>query len=205
MDCRSGALVLLADLDALPASVLERHACLLSESERQRLERFTRVARRRQFIAGRVLLRRALGRLLDVKAHEVILRERPGQAPALDWPGAGSIGLSISHSGRWVACAASLDTALGLDIECIDGGRDVLALAEHAFAPDQVAALRACGETERLAEFYRMWCTHEAGIKLGQPVRALYPVGSPGLAGVLACASPLALPPSPTLVSLAEA
>lgn len=202
MDSGSGVLVWLADIGALAPPALERYAIWLSESERARLDRFSRAGRRRQFLAGRALLRQALGRLLDLPPHEVVLRERPGQAPALELPASSGVGFSISHTGPWVACAVSRDTALGLDIECIDPGRDLLAIAEHAFEPVQVARLRACGEAQRVAEFYRLWCSHEARIKLGQPGGALHLFEHPGLAGALACARPLAVPPALTLVSL---
>lgn len=205
MESSAGALLWLADAAALDAAALERHALWLSESERERLGRFAREERRRQFLVGRALLRRMLGRLLGVAAGEVVLRERPGQAPALDSPAPGAIGFSISHSGPWVACAASLDTDLGLDIECIDAGRDLLAIASHAFGQDQAALLRACEGPARVGEFYRMWCAHEARIKLGQQGAALYRFDHPGLAGALACARPLAAHPQLTLVSLEAA
>ncbi|QNB00319.1 4'-phosphopantetheinyl transferase superfamily protein [Massilia sp. Se16.2.3] len=75
---------------------------------------------------------------------------------------------SISHSGRWVACAASTCAPVGLDIERIDPARDVLALAEQTFGAEAAAELAALDGEARVIGFYRMWCRYEAHIKLGR-------------------------------------
>ena len=200
-----GALLWLLDAGALAEAAFVAGADWLGASERARLARFVRAERRRQFLAGRTLLRLALGRQLGMAPADIHLVERPGQAPALDIPDPQRVGFSISHSGPWVACAVA-EFALGLDVEQVDPGRDVLALAEQAFAPEQAARLRACPEAERIALFYRMWCLHEAHIKLGQgrvnPPPHDYHFDVPGLSGALSCAHPLAQAPVPVPVDL---
>lgn len=196
-------LLWLTDTRALPEATLKGFAPWLGEGERLRCARFARAERRRQFIAGRALLRLALGRLLAVAPGGIVLRERPDNAPALETPAPGGVGFSISHSGPWVACAASLEGAVGLDIERIDLRRDALALARQALGPDALARLRLCEGEERSRAFYRMWCLHEARIKLGGPSAADYFFERPGLALALRCGRPLAAPPAPREVSLA--
>jgi 4'-phosphopantetheinyl transferase len=188
-------LVWLVDAAAVPEPVLAHYAAWLGASERARCARFVRAERRRQFILGRALLRLALGRLLARDPSTIALTERPGQAPSLPCAPALDGCFSISHSGPWVACAASAHTRLGLDIERIDPARDVLALAEHAFDAAELAALRSCAAGQQHAAFYRMWCAHEAGIKLGAVSAIDYPLAAPGLAGALACGAPLTAPP----------
>ncbi|MEW6759269.1 MAG: 4'-phosphopantetheinyl transferase superfamily protein [Pseudomonadota bacterium] len=192
----------LADAATLGGDALAAGAAWLGAHERQRLARFVRAERRTQFIGGRVLLRRALGELLGVPPGAILLQERPGLGPALVHPAAPAVGFSISHSGNWIACAASTETALGLDIERIDPGRDVMRLAEQAFTPEQTARLAACDSAERIDLFYRMWCEHEARIKLALPVGKIYALGRPGLAGALACATSLAADPVVELATL---
>lgn len=195
-------LVWLADIAALPESRLAAYAGWLGESERQRYARFARPERRRQFVAGRALLRLALGRLLAAEPAGILLRERPGQAPALVHPAYRDLGFSISHSGALVACAASTATLIGLDVERIDPARDLIAIAGQAFTPDAVARLQACAGQERIAMFYRMWCLHEAGIKLGTASAASHVFTHGGFAGALCCAHPLAALPAPVVVDL---
>ncbi len=193
-------LVWLADAATLDQAALAAGAAWLGADERQRLARFVRAERRTQFIGGRTLLRRALGDLLGVPPATVLLQERPGLGPALLHPAAPAVGFSISHSGNWIACAASTETALGLDIERIDPGRDVLRLAEQAFGPDEAARLAACPEGGRIDAFYRLWCEHEARIKLVLPVGKMYSLGRPGLSGALACTASLDAEPILELV-----
>jgi 4'-phosphopantetheinyl transferase len=195
-------LVWLVDAGALSGAALDAYAGWLGESERERCARFVRAERRRQFIVGRVLLRLALGRLLGLAPRSIALRERPGNAPALDSPALEGVGFSISHSGPWVACAASAACALGLDIECVDGRRDVLALAEQALGPEALAALQALEGDARTHAFYRRWCLHEAGIKLGGPGVDDYVFEQPGLALALRCARTLPASPALRLVAL---
>lgn len=192
----------LVDSHAIDADALASYASWLSESEQARFGGFVRPERRRQFIVGRALLRLALGRLLGRAPGTIVLHERAGLAPAL--PDSVDVGFSISHSGRWVACAAGRDVALGLDIERIDPARDVMALAQQAFDASEVRALQAQAPGSRHAAFYRMWCAYEARIKLGRPSVAEYRLEAGELAGVLACDGSLEQAPALTLVRLHE-
>lgn len=137
----------------------------LNPEELQRYQRFLRVERQRQFLLGRILLRFALGKLLDVLPTSISLSERAGHAPVLNREDV-MPGFSLSHSGSWVACAVSEQSALGLDIEMLDGARDLLALAEQALDASECALLREKVATARVAEFYTLWSTKEARYKL---------------------------------------
>lgn len=194
-------LVWLADAAHLGEDALAACSGWLGADERQRLARFVRAERRIQFVGGRALLRRALGELLGVPPDAIRLQDRPGRGPALLHPAAPAVGFSISHSGNWIACAASTETMLGLDIERVDSGRDVLRLAEQAFGPEEAARLAACEAGKRIDVFYRMWCEHEARIKLALPIGKMYAFGRSGLSGALACATPLAADPVVELAS----
>lgn len=188
-------LVWLADMAALPQERLAAYAGWLGESERQRHAGFARPERRRQFVAGRALLRRALGQLLDTEPAAVLLQERLGLAPALLHPGSAGVGFSISHSGSIIACAASTTSPVGLDVERADPARDLLALAGQAFPPPDVERLRACSGAERTRQFYRMWCLQEARIKLGMASAAEYVHDHPGFILALCCGcAPVAAP-----------
>jgi 4'-phosphopantetheinyl transferase len=79
-------------------------------------------------------------------------------------------GFSIAHSGRWVACAVSAQTALGLDIEMKDGARDLNALAAQAFDSVEMSQwerLQGLPGDQRVEGFYRLWSEKEARFKLG--------------------------------------
>jgi 4'-phosphopantetheinyl transferase len=163
----------MVDADAVTDADLLRYRGWLSPGETARYQRFVRAQRQRQFVVGRVLLRMALGRLLGAAPQDVRLEEQVGKAPRLvaPVPKGLSPGFSIAHSGRWVACATSAQSALGLDIEMRDPGRDLAALAAQAFDADEMAQwarIQLLPDDERVDGFYRLWSEKEARFKLSE-------------------------------------
>ena len=177
------AIVRLLDASTLDDRVLAGYTTWLDESERLRLARFVRRERR------------TLGAVLGVAPETVRLVERPGGAPALAVPDAGPAGFSISHSGPWIACAASATGRVGLDVEVVDPARDIDALAAQAFDASQQAWLAARPAATRVADFYRVWSTLEARFKLGTAAAATFDLSRPGLSIVVCCEHEPALPP----------
>lgn len=167
-----GTSLWLADAGTVTDADLQRYLAWLTPGEQARHARFVRSERRRQFVAGRVLLRMALGPVLGVPPRQVLLEERRGLSPRLVTaaPVGVAPGFSIAHSGPWLACAVSGLGAVGLDIEMMDPSRDLAALARQAFEGDAAArwqAMQGWLEAERVAGFYRLWSEQEARFKLG--------------------------------------
>lgn len=204
--------VWLVDMRQVDAGQRELMRGWLTEAEARRHQRFGRARRRDQFVIGHGLLRLALARLLARPVAAIGLRERAGLAPQLLLDGAtvSLPGFSLSHSGDWIACAVSAQTALGLDIELLDARRDLPALAAQSFNAAEVAALQALPAHARLAGFYRLWSHHEASFKLDQgaplePAPACLSLAHASVSMVLCSAQPLAAAPLLHLpVSLAE-
>jgi 4'-phosphopantetheinyl transferase len=197
----------ISDADAVADADLQRYRGWLTASEMARHQRFVRAQRQRQFIVGRVLLRAALGRLLGAMPQEIRLEEQIGKAPRLaaPVPKNGAPGFSIAHSGRWVACAVSAHTALGLDIELRDATRDLPALAAQAFEADEMAQwarIEHLPGDERTDGFYRLWSEKEARFKLGATVGHCVAVPHAELSVVVCSEQPLARPPQIELVRL---
>lgn len=189
------AAVWLVDCRRISDTELAPFGAWLGPSEQQRLARFVRDERRRQFIAGRALLRQSLAPLLGIAAADVPLVERPGQAPMLDLPGSEQVGFSLSHSGGWVGCAVSATTRLGFDLELVDPSRNIGELASQAFDLDTQAWLAARPEASRLRDFYRLWSAAEARFKLHAPVATEIAFPHPALSMVLCAAQVFERPP----------
>lgn len=198
----------MVDADAAADSDLLRWRDWLSEGEMARYRRFVRARRQRQFVVGRALLRTALGRLLGVAPQAVELEERAARAPLLKAPAVKGVmpGFSIAHSGRWVACAVSAQTTLGLDIEMRDPARDLAALAVQAFDDEEMAhwaRLLNMDDASRVDGFYRLWSEKEARFKLGTEAGG-YCLALPHaeLSVVLCSGEPLTEPPKMEVVTL---
>jgi 4'-phosphopantetheinyl transferase len=141
----------------------------LSGSEAQRYAHFVRTQRKRQFLLGRMLLRLAVSKTINVPVHVISVVERAaGSAPELliTHSRTSAANFSISHSGNWVACALSTEVLLGLDIEVNNPARNILGLSEAAFHQEEHLWLRQQSDAERVAAFYRLWSTREALYKL---------------------------------------
>ena len=198
----------MVDADAVTDAELQRLRGWLSPGEMARHQRFVRAYRQRQFVVGRVLLRMALGRLLGVTPQEIRLEEQVGKAPRLAAPVLKGVqpGFSIAHSGRWVACAVSAHTALGLDIEMKDGTRDLDALAAQAFDSGEMsqwARLQGLPDEQRVEGFYRLWSEKEARFKLGVTGGGhCLVLPHPELSMVLCTEQPLERAPTIELVAL---
>lgn len=142
----------------------------LSATETARLAGLAPGVRRRQFLAGRWLLRELLARGTAVPDPAAWwLDGAPGRAPALG-PGApaapGCPTLSLSHSGDWVAAAAG-PGPLGIDIEAWPPrrARDAAALLDAICTPPE-RSLWVAGPAEALAwRLHVCWTLKEAAAK----------------------------------------
>ena len=198
------ASIWLLDGRSVDETLLATSVSWLSPGELARHARFMRPQRRRQFVLGRALLRTVLAQALGVPAASIALEERPGQAPLLVAPAGGPY-FSLSHSGHWIACALSSQTAMGLDIEIMDAGRDVLALARQAFGDAVADGLAAMPRDEQVASFYRRWSGYEARYKLGADAgetASCMALAHAELAIALCSAAPLAGAPGWQLATL---
>jgi 4'-phosphopantetheinyl transferase len=76
-------------------------------------------------------------------------------------PAESALHASLTHSGDWLA-AAIAPFPIGIDLECPGKPRDLLALADAVFSPEEQAQLRRLHGQERAAAFYRYWTIKES-------------------------------------------
>lgn len=119
--------------------------------------------RREQFLAGRWLARQ-------------LLCAAYGGDPLRDWPlssgedtapvllRGGPPWVAISHSGDWVACAAS-QRRVGIDVERLDERRNRSALMAAVCTASELAHLLALPYGQRAGAFTSLWTLKEAWFK----------------------------------------
>jgi 4'-phosphopantetheinyl transferase len=139
---------------------------LLSASERQRYNRFSRPHRQRQFLFGRLLLRFAVSTTFGMPIDGLVVEERPGNAPILLNSDFRNFSFSLSHARQWIACAIGVGCRIGVDIEANDPARDIQSISEMVFHPEDRRWLADQQKKDYLLAFYRLWCTREAVFKL---------------------------------------
>ena len=185
-----------ADLDAPGWPAADR----LPEDERERAEGLLRALPRARWVASRWALRGVLARYLGQPAAAIELARGEHGKPRLTTSATEPerLAFNLSHSGPVALVAVSAGREVGVDVEWVEAGRDLVALAERGLEPEDAAAVRAAPAAERAATFYARWARHEArlkclGLGLGAPrdeapvAVAALPLG-PGYAAAVAVA-----------------
>jgi 4'-phosphopantetheinyl transferase len=163
---REGAHAWLVDLDApwpgaagdeevLEAEEYARAAQLRSPLARRRCERSRAIVR--QLLAP--MLREDPARIVFETTLEgrPFVRPREGDRSGFDF--------NLAHSENAILLGVCFGGTIGVDIEVIRDGFDVLAIAESALPPAEAAALRSLPAAERRVAFFRAWTRREAHVK----------------------------------------
>ncbi|MGY3902947.1 4'-phosphopantetheinyl transferase family protein [Aeromonas lusitana] len=118
--------------------------------------------RQREYLLGRVLLRRLLADRLHCRPDELMFCTNVHGKPALcshQWQ------FNLSHSGDWLVLALCETGPLGVDIEMGLRRRQTLPLAERFYAESEYQWLLSLPEQARESAFYRLWSRKEAVLK----------------------------------------
>jgi 4'-phosphopantetheinyl transferase len=140
---------------------LARYDALISPAERERLSRLHFERDREIFVATRALVRTVLSEYAAGAPDSWQFAQSPTGKPRL-------VGLDIefnlSHTRGLVACAVS-QHRVGVDVERIEPGRNLDALARRYFSTSEVDALFALPPGERAEHFFRFWTLKESFLK----------------------------------------
>jgi 4'-phosphopantetheinyl transferase len=135
----------------------------LPPAERERGESFLRLEVGERWTASRRALRQVLSGYLDEPPAEIAIELGEHGKPRLE--GESDLEFNLSHSGDIALVAVSQRRPVGVDVERIEPTRDLLALAERALGPEDVAKVRSAASNKRPAVFYESWVRHEARLK----------------------------------------
>lgn len=149
----------------------------LSASEQSRLVTIRSPRRRREFLAGRLALRRIVCAAYSGDPLRDWLLDAPENAsPRLhSQPSSNPVHLGLSHSGDWLLCGTAA-CPLGVDIEQIRTGRDHAGVIGMVCSPNEQRRLAACGPHELSQQFTCCWTLKEAWLKAHGEGIASYPL-----------------------------
>ena len=149
----------------LPPEAAARCLAVLDDGERARAAAFLSERDRRQFAVAHGALRILAARELRETPSALRWDRGPYGKPALAAPWSG-LSTGLSHSADLVAVAIAADRAVGVDIQCLAPGPNVVALSARFYPPAE-AAYVADGRDEaaRADRFTRLWCRKEAVVK----------------------------------------
>ena len=136
---------------------------LLSESERERAQRYLREVNRREYIAAHGLLRTQLGRVLGIAPQTVRFVTGPHGRPEL--AGITDISFSLSHTTGLVGCAIARGAVVGFDLEPLRR-IDALAMAPGILDETERRDTAARSGDARCRRFLAYWTLKEAVLKV---------------------------------------
>ncbi len=151
------------ELHRLGDEEIAAFADLLTLQERARADRFRQADDRRRYIVGRGVLRRMLGRRLNRAPGSLAFGASPHGKPTL--ADAGEIAFNVSHSGDYVLVAVGRAAAIGVDVEQLRSGMDLVGVGARVFTPAELASITGAPEAQRRACFVRQWTFKEAVVK----------------------------------------
>jgi 4'-phosphopantetheinyl transferase len=139
---------------------------LLSPAELERHGRYHFEHGRLEYLVTRVLVRTVLGRYAGVSPASLRFESnaygRPEIVhPRLDPP----LRFNLSNTRGLVVCLVSGAREGGIDVEDTTGGTEALGIADHFFAPSEVASLRPLHPLDQKVRFFELWTLKEAYIK----------------------------------------
>ncbi|WP_217593239.1 4'-phosphopantetheinyl transferase superfamily protein [Cohnella sp. GbtcB17] len=157
-------------------------ALLLDEEEQAAYNRYRLLRSCVEYLAGRLLVKNRLARLLGTTPGGIRLIKKAGGKPctAAEPESAKRLGLyfNLTHAEGVAACAFGRVDALGIDVaRC---GTEHLALTDQLFLPDESVYIRkARDERESADRFGMLWSRKEAAMKARGTGLALAPLDCP--------------------------
>jgi 4'-phosphopantetheinyl transferase len=140
---------------------------LLNATEKKEESRFYRPRDRHRYLVTRALVRTVLSRYAPVDPKDWVFSTDAYGRPHIVNLQAADTGLSfnVSHTQGLIALGVAKGRSLGVDVENF-ARRDIsINLANHFFAPQEVAALHEASHHEQQYRFFEYWTLKESYIK----------------------------------------
>jgi len=119
----------------------------------------------RRAIVSRWLLRTSLSRYVPVAPSAWRFERAAGGRPEIAEPAGTRLRFNLSHTRELVACALTLDAAIGVDIEPLARDIDVDELAPSVCSTEEIEGLNAEDPRPRVRRFLELWTLKEAHLK----------------------------------------
>ena len=153
--------------DLPPGLDLAQLSEVLDTEEGQRADQLQSDGDRRRFVVAHAAQRLIVGERLGAPAGELRWERGPHGKPTLcgRWTGVSD---NLSHSGGLCLVAITERRRVGVDIQRLIPGMDVVAMAERYFRPEEARFVRESQDAAvRADRFARLWSRKEALAKAG--------------------------------------
>jgi len=140
---------------------------LLNPQEKEQESRFYFARDRHRYLVTRALVRTVLSRYVSVNPRDWLFSTNAYGRPYIVNTEATACRLSfnISHTQGLIVLGVSTGGALGVDVENLAARSVSIDVANHYFAPQEVAALNATAPHQQQYRFFEYWTFKESYIK----------------------------------------
>ena len=143
--------------------LLAAYEQLLSDSERERQRALVFEQHRREHLVAHALVRTVLSKYAATGPSEWRFTNNAYGRPAVDPPSA--LRFNLSHHPTLVVCALTTGAELGVDVEPLRRGSEILNIAEATFAAQELADLRTLPAAQACDRAVSLWTLKEAYVK----------------------------------------
>ncbi len=154
----------LADVESVTSDLFERYRAILSPEELERNERYRFQHSKNTDLLARAITRTTLSKYAPFQPEEWQFIKGEHGKPEIANPNV-SLRFNLSHTRRYVALAVTKTFDIGVDIECIERNNDVLSIAEHYFAEQELNDLFQLPARSQEDRFFDYWTLKEAYMK----------------------------------------
>lgn len=148
-------------------TLLSAYRELLDQGEKEQEPRFYFARDRRRYLVTRALVRTVLSRYAPIGPREWVFSANAYGRPEIVNAQARDLCLSfnISHTHSLIVLGVAKGRALGVDVENFRARAAAIEIADHYFAPEEVAALAAVPRQQQQNRFFEYWTFKESYIK----------------------------------------
>lgn len=145
--------------------LLEAYWEILNSEEREKQRRFHFERHRRQYLVSHALVRLTLSRYSPVPPEAWAFRTNEYGCPSVSGEVSPGLCFNLSHTNGMAMVAVAREAELGVDVEDTQRPGDLVNVADHYFAPSEVAALKALPGGQQNERFFEYWTLKESYIK----------------------------------------
>ena len=146
--------------------LLRQYHAMMNPDETAKQKRFHFEKHRHQYLLTRAVIRSLLSRYLSRPpaewAFETNRYGRPHLLPALNET---ALRFNLSHSEGIIVCGLVRNREIGVDVEYVQRGGDLVNVADRFFSPQEVQDLHKLPEAQHIDRFFDYWTLKESYIK----------------------------------------
>lgn len=150
--------------EKVPDSFLSKYRQIISEDEKERVNRYRFAKDQRNALITRAFIRCILAKYSNTAASDFTFGKNEHDKPFL-LNNIENISFNLSHTDGLIACTIHQGASIGCDVENNERNNDILNIADRYFSKQETAKLFSLPSEDQSNAFFHYWTLKEAYIK----------------------------------------